>query len=86
MDLSEQCGYSVQAQIQLFNSIKPLFANKLVFIVISKVDLMRPEDLDSDSKEMLGNVLKSRDVELLQLSSTTSEGVTAAKNTACERL
>jgi len=37
MDLSEQCGYSVQAQINLYRSIKPLFSGKLVFIVINKV-------------------------------------------------
>jgi nucleolar GTP-binding protein len=37
MDLSEQCGYSVQAQINLYKSIKPLFSGKLVFIVINKV-------------------------------------------------
>ena len=28
---------AVQAQIQLFQSIKPLFANKIVFVVINKV-------------------------------------------------
>jgi nucleolar GTP-binding protein len=39
MDLSESCGYSVHDQINLYKSIKPLFANKLVFIVINKVDL-----------------------------------------------
>ena len=86
MDLSEQCGYSVQAQIQLFQSIKPLFANKLVFIVINKIDIMRPEDLDVETKELLDGILKSGDVELLQLSCTTSEGVTEVKNAACERL
>ncbi|KAL8885373.1 MAG: hypothetical protein Q9205_005439 [Flavoplaca limonia] len=86
MDLSEQCGYSVQAQIQLFQSIKPLFANKLVFIVINKIDIMRPEDLDPETKEMLDSVLKSGGVELLQLSCTTTEGVTEVKNAACERL
>ena len=86
MDLSEQCGYSVQAQIQLFQSIKPLFANKLVFIVINKIDVMRPEDLDTETKEMLDGVLKSGGVELLQLSCTTTEGVTEVKNAACERL
>lgn len=37
MDLSEQCGYSVEAQINLYKSIKPLFSGKLVFIVINKV-------------------------------------------------
>ncbi|KAI4245940.1 MAG: hypothetical protein L6R40_002156 [Gallowayella cf. fulva] len=86
MDLSEQCGYSVQAQIQLFQSIKPLFANKLVFVVINKIDIMRPEDLDPETKELLDSILKSGDVELLQLSCTTTEGVTEVKNAACERL
>ncbi|KAL8769747.1 MAG: hypothetical protein Q9209_004363 [Squamulea sp. 1 TL-2023] len=86
MDLSEQCGYSVQAQIQLFQSIKPLFANKLVFIVINKIDLMRPEDLDPETKGLLDFVLKPGGVELLKLSCTTTEGVTEVKNAACERL
>lgn len=86
MDLSEQCGYSVQAQIQLFQSIKPLFANKLVFVVINKIDIMKPEDLDLETKEKLDSLLKPGDVELLQLSCTTAEGVTEVKNAACERL
>ncbi|KAH0544325.1 Nucleolar GTP-binding protein 1 [Glutinoglossum americanum] len=86
MDLSEQCGYSVDAQIRLFQSIKPLFTNKLVFIVVNKIDIMRPEDLDIEAKGMLQEVLNSGDVELLQLSCTTSEGVMAVRNAACERL
>ena len=86
MDLSEQCGYSVQAQIQLFHSIKPLFTNKLVFVVINKIDITRPEDLDAETKVMLDSMLKSGDVELLQLSCTKEEGVTEVKNAACERL
>lgn len=86
MDLSEQCGFSVTAQIQLFLSIKPLFANKLVFIVINKIDVMRPEDLDPETQSQLQALLKHGDVELLQLSCTTSEGVQDVKNTACERL
>ncbi|KAI9877350.1 MAG: Nucleolar GTP-binding protein 1 [Pleopsidium flavum] len=86
MDLSEQCGYSVTAQIQLFKSIKPLFANKLVFVVINKIDVMRPEDLDSETQEQLQSILNAGDVELLQLSCTTSEGVMEVKNAACERL
>ena len=86
MDLSEQCGYSVLAQIQLFQSIKPLFANKLVFVVINKIDITKPEDLDLETKEKLDSILKSGDVELLQLSCTTTEGVTDVKNAACERL
>ena len=86
MDLSEQCGYSVRAQIQLFQSIKPLFANKLVFVVVNKIDVMKPEDLDPESRALLDSILKPEEVEMLQLSCTTAEGVTEVKNAACERL
>ena len=85
MDLSEQCGYSVQSQIQLFQSIRPLFSNKIVKIVINKIDVMPLEDLDPSSKEMLDSILTD-DIELLQVSCTTTEGVQQVKNAACEAL
>lgn len=86
MDLSEQCGYSVQAQIALFKSIKPLFSNKLVFLVVNKIDITRPEDLDAETQAELQGLLKTNEVEMLQLSCNTSEGVQEVKNAACERL
>jgi nucleolar GTP-binding protein len=87
MDLSEQCGYSVSAQIALFQSIKPLFANKLVFIVINKIDVMRPEDLDLELQNQLQDLVTSNsNTELLQLSCVTNEGIQSVKNTACDRL
>lgn len=86
MDLSEQCGYSVQDQIKLYHSIKPLFANKIVYIIINKIDVRRPEDLDPEEQAQLQEILKSGDVEMLQASCTTTEGVTAVKNAACDKL
>lgn len=86
MDLSEQCGYTVSAQMALFKSIKPLFSNKLVFIVINKIDVTRPEDLEPEIQAELQGLLKSGEVELLQLSCNTQEGVQEVKNAACERL
>ncbi|KAI8293614.1 Nucleolar GTP-binding protein 1 [Colletotrichum sp. SAR11_240] len=86
MDLSEQCGYSIQAQINLFQSIKPLFQNKIVFIVVNKIDVVKPEDLDAETQEKLQGLLKSGEVEMLQLSCNTQEGVQQVKNTVCERL
>ena len=86
MDLSEQCGYSVRDQIKLFRSIKPLFSNKLVFLVINKIDVTRPEDLDAETQAELQGLLKSNEVEMLQLSCNTQEGVQEVKNSACERL
>jgi nucleolar GTP-binding protein len=87
MDLSEQCGYSVSAQIALFNSIKPLFANKLVCLVINKTDVTKPEDLDPETQQELQNlVTQNPNTELLQLSCVTQEGVQQVKNTICDRL
>ncbi|KAK2591791.1 Nucleolar GTP-binding protein 1 [Conoideocrella luteorostrata] len=86
MDLSEQCGYTVQAQIQLFKSIKPLFSNKLVFLVINKIDVARPEDLSEELQAELQALMKSDNIEMLQLSCNTQEGVQEVKNAACERL
>jgi nucleolar GTP-binding protein len=86
VDLSEQCGYSVEAQVKLFHSIKPLFANKIVFLVVNKIDAMRPEDLDDEKKAMLETITKSGEVEMLKLSCHTEEGVMDVRNTACDRL
>ena len=87
MDLSEQCGYSVSAQIALFNSIKPLFANKLVCIVINKTDITKPEDLDAATRQELKDLTtQNSNTELLQLSCITNEGVQNVKNVVCDRL
>ncbi|KAL3469224.1 P-loop containing nucleoside triphosphate hydrolase protein [Aspergillus californicus] len=86
MDLSEQCGYSVSDQIKLFQSIRPLFANKIVFVVVNKIDVRRPEDLEPELQEEMQNMFKTGDVEMLQLSCTTTEGVTDVKNAACDKL
>ncbi|KAJ6262431.1 hypothetical protein Dda_3239 [Drechslerella dactyloides] len=86
MDLSEQCGYSVAAQVQLFHSIKPLFANKIVFVVVNKIDVVKPEDLDEEGQKLIQTMLKGGDVELLQLSCHTEQGISEVKNKACERL
>jgi nucleolar GTP-binding protein len=86
MDLSEQCGYSVASQIALFNNIKPLFANKLISIVVNKIDLMRPDQLDPETQEQLQGMLKSGEVEMLELSCNTLEGVMAVRNSVCDRL
>ncbi|KAF9893800.1 Nucleolar GTP-binding protein 1 [Aspergillus nanangensis] len=86
MDLSEQCGYSVGDQIKLFHSIKPLFANKIVFLVINKIDVRRPEDLEPEYQAEIEKIVKAGDVEVLQVSCTTTEGVTAVKNAACDKL
>ncbi|KAK4458911.1 P-loop containing nucleoside triphosphate hydrolase protein [Cladorrhinum samala] len=86
IDISEQCGYSLKAQCNLFRSIKPLFANKMVFIVLNKMDIKTVEDLDPEAQADLHDLTKSGDVELLRASCATQEGVQNVKNIVCERL
>lgn len=88
MDLSEQCGFSVEDQVKLFHSIKPLFANKSVLVVINKIDVMRPEDLDEERQELLQSITKIPDVsvEIMQLSCLTEEGIMEVRNKACDKL
>lgn len=89
MDLSEQCGYTLEAQIKLFTSIKPLFANKPVFVVINKIDVTRPDELDEARKAMLDEfeeVNKADGVHIVQLSCLSEEGVMDVRNEACDAL
>lgn len=83
---SEQCGYSLKAQCSLFKSIKPLFANKMVFVVLNKMDIKTFEDLDPEMQTELQDLTKSGDVELLRASCATQDGVQDVKNLVCERL
>ncbi|ORY90922.1 P-loop containing nucleoside triphosphate hydrolase protein [Leucosporidium creatinivorum] len=86
MDLSEQCGYTVEAQCQLYQSIKPLFTNKPTFIVVNKIDVQRRADLDPARKAMLDAILNEDGVQILEISTVTDEGVMDARNKACDAL
>ncbi|KAG8943730.1 Nucleolar GTP-binding protein 1 [Tulasnella sp. 424] len=86
MDLSEQCGYSIEAQCKLFHSIKPLFANKPVILVINKIDVTRISDLSPENQALLAEITSKENVTLQEISCHSDEGVMAARNTACEAL
>ena len=86
MDLSEACGYSVDAQVQLYKNIKPLFANKLTFIVVNKTDLLAPDVLQEIIDSKLQEILKTGEAELLQISCAHEVNVMTARNAACDRL
>ncbi|KAF9016454.1 NOG1-domain-containing protein [Hymenopellis radicata] len=82
MDLSEQCGYTVEAQCKLFHSIKPLFNGKPTLLVINKIGVMRLEDIHPDSRVLVQEIIDSEDV----TSCYSEEGVMELKNKACEAL
>ncbi|CDR46908.1 CYFA0S26e01354g1_1 [Cyberlindnera fabianii] len=86
MDISEQCGFSIEAQVKLFHSIKPLFANKSVLVVINKTDILKPEDLDPERQELLKTLTKTPGVEIMEASCHEEDNVMNVRNKACEKL
>eukprot|EP00301_Raphidiophrys_heterophryoidea_P017442 c2743_g1_i1.p1 GENE.c2743_g1_i1~~c2743_g1_i1.p1 ORF type:complete len:649 (-),score=129.67 c2743_g1_i1:34-1944(-) len=85
VDLSEQCGWSIAQQVQLFNSIRPLFANKPLFFVINKIDLRGIDDLDPEERAMIDEVEKAG-ATIFCISTATGQGLAELKAAACERL
>lgn len=86
MDISEQCGQTLAEQLKLYESIKPLFANKPLMIVLNKVDIVALNDLDEERKNTLAGILNDPAVPVLQMSTVSEEGVMEVKTEACERL
>ncbi|XP_028164943.1 nucleolar GTP-binding protein 1 [Ostrinia furnacalis] len=101
IDPSEQCGHSIEEQISLFESIKPLFSNKPLIVVMNKSDVVTPEQLQPAKRALIeelertcakGNVVNADSnselsiVPVMRMSTLTEEGVQEVKIEACERL
>lgn len=86
LDISEQCGYTIEQQCSLFQSIKPLFANKQLVLVVNKVDQQPWDTLDSDKKEMIQALADDAHCTIKTMSNLTEHGVSEVKTLACEKL
>lgn len=96
VDASEQCGYTIKQQAELFHSIKPLFANKPLVIAVNKVDQRRLEDLKPDDAALIAGMCAAvRGPQALQLgeeeelpcmSTLSEEGVMEVKRVCCDKL
>lgn len=86
MDISEQCGHSLEEQVKLFESIKPLFTNKPLILAINKIDILGVEDLSAEKKEVIEKLQEDKNIPVLFLSTVNEAGVMEVKMEACERL
>lgn len=101
IDPSEQCGHTLEEQISLFESIKPLFSNKPLIVVLNKMDVVAPEDLPPSKREAIEELERKckkenvanadtssglSEVPLMRTSTMTGDGVQEVKMEACERL
>jgi nucleolar GTP-binding protein len=86
IDISENCGHSISEQIKLFTSIKPLFKNKPLVLVLNKTDLKPYSELTTQDKEILESLAKEHNTYMIQMSNETGNGVADVKSTSCEIL
>lgn len=58
IDVSEECGYSVEQQVALFRSVQVLFKDKPKLVVLNKTDKKSPEALSAEAKTQLADLEK----------------------------
>lgn len=86
IDISEICGYSIEEQIKLFTSIKPLFKNKPLVIILNKTDIKPYSEVSQKDKDVLEALAKEHNTYLIQMSNISGDGVSEVKSAACEIL
>jgi nucleolar GTP-binding protein len=86
LDISEQCGYPIEQQLKLFESIRPLFANKQVMMVANKTDVIPYESLAPEVRARIEEVARHAGAELVPMSNVSEENIGRLKVTACDKL
>ncbi|XP_006013373.1 nucleolar GTP-binding protein 1 isoform X2 [Latimeria chalumnae] len=85
VDVSEQCGNTLEQQVELFKNIRPLFANKPLIIVANKCDVKRINEL-AEEKQKIFTDLEAEGIPVIETSTLTEEGVIKVKTEACDKL
>jgi len=78
-DPSEQCGHSIEEQLNLFENIRPLFTNKPLLFVCNKTDIIRTEELPPPKKALYDSVINDPNITFLEMSTMSEEGIMAVK-------
>ncbi|CAK7270152.1 Nucleolar GTP-binding protein 1 [Sporothrix epigloea] len=87
LDPSENCGFSLDTQCALFKSLAPIFAQRSVYLVSNKSDLLRLGDLEPAARAQIDELAQASHVRgTLELSCATGDGVTELKKTVCSTL
>lgn len=86
MDVSEQCGYTLEQQCKLLESIRPLFVNKEVVLVVNKVDVLPFDELEQNKQDMIKGIAQDLKCEFMTMSNVSEQGVSDVKTKACDKL
>ena len=65
LDISESCGYTIDQQISLFQSIKPLFQAKPLVLVLTKSDLQKFTELAPEERKKVETLAREANAYLI---------------------
>ncbi|CAE8635113.1 unnamed protein product [Polarella glacialis] len=90
VDISEMCGYPIPIQVALFHSIKPLFRNRPLLIILNKTDLRKLSELSPEDRALIDSMADADHggaaVQFFETSCASKDGVDAALTKGCELL
>lgn len=86
LDVSEQCGFTIEQQLNLFDNIRPLFANKPLIMVANKIDQVPMDQLAPEHSTAIHECCKKANATLMPMSNHSEEGVSQVKTFACDKL
>ncbi|XP_076065536.1 GTP-binding protein 4-like [Oratosquilla oratoria] len=78
IDISELCEVPIAQQMRIYESIKPLFANKPLIVACNKVDVITLEELASEKRELISALVKNG-IPVFEMSTLTQQGVMEVK-------
>jgi len=85
MDVSEQCGESLESQLQLFENIRPLFTNKPIYVMANKTDVVGKDELSEENLKIFTD-LEEKGVPVFWSSTKTEVGLMEMRQAACDKL
>ena len=86
LDISETCGYTIEQQVSLFQTIKPLFQAKPLVIVLTKSDLQKYKELSQTRRDQIENLAKETNAFMIQMSNKSGDGISDVRAKACDIL
>lgn len=78
--------FPLYLQMKLFDSIKPLFANKPLIVVLNKIDIINLDEISPERRAVLKVIEDDPEINMIQMSTVTDDGVMEVKTSACEKL
>merc|ERR1719431_149097 len=88
LDVSETCGLNIEQQLNVFNTVRPMFNKRPFALACNKSDLKTLDQLavENPEKRALIAEIEAEGVAVMELSTRTKAGVQEVKDKVCRNM